>query len=62
MTYKAIVKYALDDRPGEKRDQILDGLVECAHELADLGMSKDDIDREFEAAMNQFLADTEHDA
>lgn len=57
MTYKAIVKYALDDTNGEKRSQIIEGLYDCADELGLLGMSVDDIDREFEDAVQQYRAD-----
>lgn len=52
MPRKAVVSYALDASPLDKRRQLLEGFRDCAYELRELGVSRRDIVNELEQVAN----------
>ncbi len=58
MTYRAVVKYAIDETLGGKREALITGLRDIAAELIDeLGMSREDAAHEFEQVANDIECD-----
>jgi hypothetical protein len=43
MTRRAVVSYAVDDGPVEKRQALINGIRECATELVELGYTREAI-------------------
>jgi hypothetical protein len=52
MTYCAVARYVVGSSAIEKRRDLLEGLERVIYELAELELSRDDIEREVESALD----------